>query len=485
MLEVTGVSKRYGSLLAVADVSAAFAPGEIHALLGENGAGKSTLASIAAGFVKPDSGELSLNGHRYQAGAPAECRRLGISMIHQHFMLVPEFTVAENLALSGLDGVGGQLDVAKAAAPALQAGKRIGWDLDAGARVKHLSVGARQRLEILKVLGADANVILLDEPTAVLSQPEVDDLFRVLRELKTQGKALILIAHKLSEVMAIADRVTVLRKGKLVAEAAQGGFDEDRLARWMLGGDLVWATGSQSSSSRKLLDGDSLRVVNLEVQGDRGEPAVRRVSFEAPRGEVLGIGGVDGNGQLELSEALAGVRRLDAGTIDWGEGKHAEVAYIPQDRQRDGLAMEMSISDNFLVTGIHRKDLSVGPFFMPGAILAWVKSLIAKFSVAAPDPRAPAKSLSGGNQQKIVVGRSLDRLPDLLIVSGPSRGLDVKSTAFVHEQIRHARDAGAAIVLFSADLDELATLSDRTYFMSRGELVEAVGAVSVVGGAGS
>ena len=476
MLRVEGVSKRFGRVAALRDVSATLHPGEIHAVLGENGAGKSTLASVVAGFVRPDAGSLTLDGSSLAIGSPSGCKKLGVAMIHQHFMLVPELTVAENLALAQLDGPFGLLDVVEAARPALEAGKRIGWELDPVAKVSQMSVGARQRLEILKALGADARVILLDEPTAVLSRLEVSDLIRVLRSLAEQGKTLILIAHKLSEVMAAADRVTVLRKGRVVAEAVRGEFDEAKLAEWMVGempsSLLVSSVGFGS---------ERLEVRDLEVTGDLGQAAVKGVSLTVSSGEIVGIGGVEGNGQTELAEAIAGVRGARSGSVFGNDG----VAYIPEDRQRDGLALELSVSDNFLVTGHSFGDLRRGPFLRRGAVRAWVSGLISRFSISAPDPKAPAASLSGGNQQKIVVGRTLDRRPKVLVVCGPSRGLDVKATAFVHDQIRDAKAKGAAVVLFTADLDELAALSDRTLFMSRGRFVEGSDATAMLGGVGA
>ncbi len=476
-LIAAGISKRFGSVQALDRVSAEFRSGEVHAVLGENGAGKSTLASVLAGFVSPDAGtERFASGEELPFGHPGASRRAGIEMIHQHFMLVPEFTVAENLALSALRRLDRGLDIRALAQAALNIGERLGWSFDPASKVRELPVGVRQRLEIVKALAGNAKVLLFDEPTAVLAGAEVDELLRVLGELRDEGRILVLIAHKLSEVMAIADRVTVLRKGSKVAEAARGEFDANTLAQWMVG-ELPPTTRRTATSG--LAPG--LVVKDLVVRGDRGELAVRGVSFEIGKGEVLGLGGVDGNGQLELAEAIARVRPTEAGSVTWADDTF-RVGYIPQDRRRDGLALSMPVRENMLITGFRKPELRCGPFLRSSKIIAWSRELINRFNIDASSPEIPISSLSGGNQQKVVVARTLDLLPDLLVVSGPTRGLDVRSTAYVREQILEARGRGAAVLLVSADLDELAEVADRTAFMSRGTFASGEGAAAVVGG---
>lgn len=479
MLELDGLTKRYGSLVALDAVSATFQAGEVHAVLGENGAGKSTLVSLIAGFVQADNGTIRLDGKPIPSGNPMACKRLGIEMIHQHFTLIPAFTVRENLALGRLGTLWGRLSLRDQAASSLAVAARLGWEIDPEAKIKDLPVGVQQRIEILKALGGDAKVIIFDEPTAVLSPEEVAELIGTLHKLRDEGKIVILIAHKLSEVMSAADRVTVLRRGNWVASAAKGEFTSEKLAEWMVGE----VPNLERTSSDTTFEG-SLKVRDLVVNGDRGAEAVRKVSFEVQRGQILGIGGVDGNGQLELAEALAGIRSSSSGTVEFdaeidGDPK---VAYIPQDRHDDGLALGMSILDNLLITGFRERELTTGPFLSIRRVFAWAQGLIERFKIKASGPRERISALSGGNQQKVVVSRSLYRIPDLLIAASPTRGLDFRSTEYVQNQIRSAKEAGAVVVLFSTDLDELSLLADRVLFLSRGELVEASGAASLVGG---
>ncbi|HVT12038.1 MAG TPA: ABC transporter ATP-binding protein [Fimbriimonadaceae bacterium] len=480
MLRVDRVGKSYGTLRALDDVSIEFAPGEIHAVLGENGAGKTTLMHILAGFTTPDSGSVEMDGRPLPVGRPFECKRLGIAMIHQHFTLVPAFSVEENLALARLSRLG-LLDIPKLTEPARDEADRLGWALDIDAPARQLPVGAQQRVEIVKTIAGDSRVAIFDEPTAVLSPGEVDDLFRVLRRLKEAGKTVILIAHKLREVMTIADRVTVLRRGKVVAGAAIGEVTPDRLAQWMVG---ELPPELQKDSATAIREG--LRVKGLRTLGDRGEEALRGLEIEVRRGEILGVGGVDGNGQVELAEVLAGVRPY-RGEIRWQGSPlkytSTRVGYIPQDRQSDGLALSMTIEENLLIEGHRRPKLTKGPFLRRSAIREWSRELVERFGVKGL-PDDDAGSLSGGNQQKVVVARALDETPDLLIAVNPSRGLDVKATEYVHRKMLEARNQGAAVVLISTDLEELAALSTRTVFLSRGEIVAGDRAASLAGGIG-
>lgn len=481
MLEVRNVVKRYGPVVALDDVSAAFSPGEIHAVLGENGAGKSTLMGVISGFAMPDRGAVEWDGKSIPLGRAFDCKRAGIEMIHQHFTLVPDFTVVENLALARLDGMWEASRVHERARPSLEAAKRLGWEVDPDAKVRTLPVGVQQRLEILKALGGEGKTLILDEPTAVLSPDEVEDLFRVLRQLRDEGRIVILIAHKLSEVLAIADRVTVLRKGRLVATAPRAEVDAATLAEWMVG-EMPEAPEARQTSTGKV----GLVVKGLGVQGDRGETAVRNVSFEVRQGEVLGIGGVDGNGQIELAEAIAGVRG-STGKREW-DGRPiadspARIGYVPQDRQTDGLAMGMSVEENLLIGNDRRTELARSGLLKRSAIHGWAEELIKRFEIRTPGPSQRIAGLSGGNQQKVVVSRTLDRNPELLVVVNPTRGLDIRASVFVHSRILEARDKGAAVLLISTDLDELTALSDRTLFLTRGEFATGSGAEALVGGA--
>ena len=466
------------------EVSSSFHGGEIHAVLGENGAGKSTLVGVLAGFVSPDAGNVALDSKPLPLAKPIECRHAGIAMVHQHFMLVPDFTVAENLALDRLGSLIGNLDKAKLVDPVLKLADELGWHVEPGAKIRNLPVGVQQRIEILKVLADDAPVAIFDEPTAVLSPDEVLDLFRVLRQIRDQGKIVILIAHKLSEVMAVADRVTVLRRGLVVATAQIADVNERELATWMVG-ELPPELNKAPRSDTQ----PGLRLDGAWAKGDRGEDALRGVSLEVYRGEILGIGGVDGNGQVELAEVAVGVRPLEKGSIHFqrGTGKPgnletSRIAYIPQDRQTDGLALGMSIQDNLLIEGWRRPELTNRSFLRLKEIRNWAEKLVRDFEIKAPSANLPAGDLSGGNQQKVVVSRNLDQTPDLLVAVNPTRGLDIRAADFVQRQILKARDDGAAVLLISTDLDELSVLADRTLFMSTGELREASDAASLVGG---
>ncbi len=462
-------------------MSTRFSSGEIHAVLGENGAGKSTLMGVLAGFIAPEKGTVKLDGKPLPLGKPFECRRAGIAMVHQHFMLVPEFSVAENLALDRLGGLLGMLNVPELAKPAVELAKELGWEVNPDTRVRSLPVGVQQRIEILKVLADDSPVVILDEPTAVLGPEEVFDLFRVLRNLRERGKIVILIAHKLSEVLAIADQITVLRKGEFMATAAIRDVDETQLATWMVGElppDLKKEPRAETQPG--------LRLSNVWAKGDRGEDALRGISLEVRRGEILGIGGVDGNGQVELAEVATGVRFISEGTAEFNRAidqtNNRAIAYIPQDRQLDGLALNMSIRDNMLIEGHRRSELTKGAFLRLSAIRNWSARLVDQFQIKTPSSQELAGSLSGGNQQKVVVSRNLDKTPDLLVAVNPTRGLDIRAADFVQRQILKARDEGAAVLLISTDLDELANLADRSLFLSRGELREAEDAASLVGG---
>lgn len=467
------LSKRFGAVDALRNVSAAFHAGRIHAVLGENGAGKSTLMNVLAGFLRPDSGRIELDGVPLPLGDPFACRAKGIEMVHQHFMLVPAFTVEENLALARLGRLAGPLRLGSTTQPAREIARELGWPVQERARTGGLPVGEQQRIEILKALSGGADVLIFDEPTAVLSPGEVADLFRVLRALRDRGKTILLIAHKLSEIVEIADEVTVLRDGVRVAGVPMAETDASQLAEWMVG------AVPEALPKPGLTPGEEIVAFqSLEVGGDRGELAVRGVSASVCRGEVLGIGGVDGNGQVELAEALAGVRSVRSGRVSTLAG--ARVAFVPQDRHQHGLALRMPVRDNLLLGGLDEPELTLGPFLRPRAVRRWAAGLVDRFQVKTASLDDPVGSLSGGNQQKVVVGRTLARRPDLMVALNPTRGLDLHATRYVHGCLLDAARDGAAVVLFSTDLDELAALATRTLFMSRGQLAEG-GAEALVG----
>ena len=469
-LQLRNISKSYGALQALSDVSLDFAPGEVHAVLGENGAGKSTLVNIVAGLAAQDSGTVTAGNAELPKGDPVAARHAGLGVVHQHFTLVPSFTAAENIALFRMLGASGPFNVKALTAPALAKAVELGWNIDPNARASALPVGVKQRIEILKSICDDEPFLLFDEPTAPLGPGEVEDLLRILRQLAAQGRVVVLIAHKLKEVLAVADRVSVLRRGVVRASSLSAkDVTADQLAELMVG-ELPPPPSIQNTSAQP----DGLEVAGLMVQGDSGAPAVRGATFLAQRGEIFGIGGVDGNGQVELAEALAGIRPYRGSVLLGGETPH-EVAYIPADRHKDGLALGMSVRENLLLGRLRtwptRREVD-----------QWSIGLIDRYEVKASDLAQGVSELSGGNQQKLVVARSLDRDPPVVVAVNPTRGLDLKATAFVYEQLRHAREKGACVVLVSADLDELYAVADRVSFMSAGTLSEATNAAALVGG---
>jgi simple sugar transport system ATP-binding protein len=452
---------------ALDSVDIALYPGEVHAVLGENGAGKSTLVGILSGNIAADSGEISRGGSILNFATPRDARKNGVDIVQQHFMLVPAFSVAENLALTSMER-GSLLDLPKLSGRARAIAEELGWNIDLHVTTSSLSVGQLQRVEIIKALAGDGNVILFDEPTATLSPSEIQDLFRVFVKLKAEGKAIVLITHKLVEALSVADRLTVLRGGKKIVSVDATGVSPSQLAHWMVG-DVP----PNLSKPQQTAGGELLRFENLTVRDSRGSVMVDNVSFSISSGEIVGFGGVAGNGQVELAEAVAGIR---------GVAPHRSTGYIPEDRQRDGLALSMSVADNLLINGIAKSNLSFFGFFLLSRIRAWCETIVAKFEIKLDSIRSLAHSLSGGNQQKVVVGRTIDLSPDVIVAVNPTRGLDVRAEHYVHSQLLEAKRRGAGIALFSTDLDELAALADRTYFMSRGKLLEGENAANLLGG---
>ncbi|MEO7453182.1 MAG: ATP-binding cassette domain-containing protein [Fimbriimonadales bacterium] len=455
------MTKRFGPVAALDKVDIALYPGEIHAVLGENGAGKSTLVGILSGNLTPDDGDLSLGERKLSFRSARDARKFGVDIVQQHFMLVPAFTVAENLALFALG------DSSRVVEHAREIADRLGWNLDLRARAADLSVGALQRVEIVKALMSDGRILLLDEPTATLTPNETEDLFRVMRRLREEGKAIVLITHKLQEALSVGDRVTVLRRGKVVVSMPAQGVSPGQLAVWMVGD-----TPPELNKPLRSAGSTVVNVAGLSIFGERGETVVDNVSFSLSAGEIVGFGGVSGNGQVELAEALAGVRGSIAD----------DVAYIPEDRQRDGLALPMSISDNLLASARNRKEVSFVGVLVPFKVRSWCERVVAKFGIKTDSIDAPASSLSGGNQQKVVVARALDSEPEIIVAVNPTRGLDIVAENYVHSQLLEAKRRGAAIALFSTDLEELALLADRTFIMSGGRLLQGDNAAELMGG---
>ena len=498
-LEMRGITKRYPGVVANDGIDLDVRPGEIHALLGENGAGKTTLMNILYGLARPDEGEILLDGQPVRIASPSDAISRGINMVHQHFMLVPVFTVAENILL-GEETMANPvfLDRHEASRRIRELGARFGFEIDPDAKVGSLSVGWQQRVEILKALYRDARVLVLDEPTAVLTPQETEEIFDVLRRLARQGHSILFISHKLYEVLEIADRITVIRRGKVVGERIPAQTNEADLAELMVG-RAVELTVDRGESHPA---GAVLHVKDLQVADNRGNPAVRTLDLDVRAGEILGIAGVAGNGQDELVEAIIGLRKVASGTIELsGENvtahgpramNEAGVAYVPADRHRFGLVLPFSIADNVVLTSYYRRPFARRFLRDFGAIDAAAAAGIAKYDVRTPTADAPANTLSGGNQQKLIVAREFDRALKLLILDQPTRGLDVGSIEFIHRQAIRMRDEGTAILLVSAELDEIMELSDRIAVMYRGRIVatldgrtadkKAVGLLMATGG---
>jgi simple sugar transport system ATP-binding protein len=472
-----GITKRYPGVLANDHIDLDVRPGEIHALLGENGAGKSTLMNILYGLATPDEGEILLDGSPVTIGGPSDAIDRGISMVHQHFMLVPVLTVAENIQLGDELTRAGFLDREEANRRIRELGDRFGFEIDPHELVGRLSVGWQQRVEILKALFRDARILVLDEPTAVLTPQETKEIFAVLRRLAEEGHSIIFISHKLYEVLEIADRITVIRRGKVVGTRIPAETNEEDLAQLMVGRDVELVVDRGESHPA----GPVLELSDIAVKNDRGREIVHDVSFDVRAGEIFGIAGVAGNGQDELVEAITGLRRVSGGkiTLD-GEDVTAEgirdlhergVSFVPADRQRFGLVLSYPLTDNLILTDYYSPPYSRGLVRNDRAIRERAEEAIAQFDVRTPSATVTAGTLSGGNQQKIVVAREFDRDLKLLVLDQPTRGLDVGSIEFIHRQAIKKRDAGTAVLLVSAELDEVMELSDRIAVMFRGRIV--------------
>jgi general nucleoside transport system ATP-binding protein len=478
-VDMRQITKIWPGVVANDHVNFSVRKGEIHALVGENGAGKTTLMNILYGLIKPTSGEIFNNGAPAQIHSPRDAIGLGIGMVHQHFMLIPVMTVGENITL-GYEPVtqGDFYDKARARQQIAELTRRYGLTLDPDARTGDLPVGLQQRVEIVKTLYRGADILILDEPTAVLRPQETDELFGVLRGLVQGGKTIIFITHKLREVMAISDRITVMRRGQVVGHLVTSETSEQEIARMMVGRDVLLRVEKSEAKVGPV----ALKVDHLVAESDRGVPALRDVSFEVHQGEILGIAGVEGNGQSELVEVLAGTRSSTGGQVLLGDRditnlgaraiRSAGVSHIPEDRRGAGLILNYSVADN-LVLGRQRSARFTwrGIVLRLQAILNWAKRLIQAFDIRTPSPETAARTLSGGNQQKIIVAREMSGEPRVLLAAQPTRGVDIGAIEFVHRRIVEQRDAGAAVLLVSAELDEIRSLADRIAVMYEGRIV--------------
>lgn len=483
MLTMSNVTKRFPGIVANDHVNFAVRKGEVHALLGENGAGKSTLMNVLDGIYYPDEGEIAIEGRRVDLRSPLDSMRNGIGMIHQHFMLVDSLTVVENVVL-GLVSQGFRID-RRAVADRIDAiARQYGFRVDPYARIWQLSVGEQQRVEIIKALFRGARILILDEPTAVLTPQESEELFAILRGMKDEGKSIIFISHKLGEVMSVADRVTVLRKGKLVGTVETASVTETDLARMMIGRDVLFQLERGQSAG----DHEVLRVEGIRARNDRGVPALDGLGITVQGGEIVGIAGVAGNGQVELAECITGLRRVESGHIavcgiDVTNAEPrtvltAGVGYIPADRLGVGLVPNLSTVENAALRKYRQASMSRGHFIDYGSVCAYTETLIRKYDIAVPLRNAPIKVLSGGNMQKLLLAREIEESPRLLIAEHPTRGLDVGATEFVRKMLLEQRDRGVAVLLISEDLDEILMVADRVAVMYEGRIVGIIPAVA-------
>jgi simple sugar transport system ATP-binding protein len=489
-LQAIGITKRFPGVLANDHVNFDLRNGEIHGLLGENGAGKTTLMNILYGLYKQDEGEILINGRATHIVSPHDAIDQGIGMVHQHFMLVPPLTVTENIILGQESlqpstkflGRLSALDRKSAAQRIRELSRQYHLDVDPDAYIKDLPVGAQQRVEIVKALYRNAEILILDEPTAVLTPQEADELFIIMRELVKQNKSIVFITHKLREMFAVTDRISVMRGGKMIGTVAPKEATSATLAEMMVGRQVILQVDKEPAHPGNVI----VRVKNLQVQDDRRVTTVHDVSFEVREGEILGIAGVQGNGQRELVEALTGLRRVVGGNVtltdhDITHAPPREITergtgHVPEDRHKHGLVLSFPVRDNLVLCTYYQPPFARGFEIDDYAIAERAEKLVAEFDVRTPSINTSAGSLSGGNQQKVIVARELDRPVKLLIVNQPTRGLDVGSIEFIHHRIVEARDRKTAVLLVSAELDEIMSLSDRIAVMYKGQILETVNA---------
>jgi len=483
MLELRNITKRFGDVLANDNVNIVVKPGTIHAIVGENGAGKSTAMRIAYGFYKADEGEILIDGHVHSIESPHDAIALGIGMVHQHFMLVDTMTVAENIVLGAEPGSGVALDLAKARVEIRRLSEEFKLAVNPNAVIEHLSVGQQQRVELLKALYRHARLLILDEPTAVLTPQEVDEFFSILRRMREQGKTVVIITHKLAEVLAISDEVTVMRDGRVVGRLQTKETNAAELARLMVGREVLLRVEKPDANPGSA----ELSVRDLSVTARGGAKRVDNVSFEVRKGEILGIAGVEGNGQTELIEALAGLINPSqlSGKILFEdrdithEGarlrRELGIAHIPEDRHRRGLLLEFDLAENSILGVHYRKPIVAYAGFLDNeAIRKRANEIIQGFDVRPANPELPARSLSGGNQQKLIIGREFKVDPKVLLVSQPTRGVDIGAIEFIHRKLVALRDSGCAVLLVSAELEEVTSLSDRLLIIHKGRIVGEV-----------
>ncbi|MGM7701234.1 ABC transporter ATP-binding protein [Pseudalkalibacillus sp. Hm43] len=480
VIEMKGIRKEFPGIVANDNVTLQVQKGEIHALLGENGAGKSTLMNVLFGLYQPEQGEIRVRGEKVEITDPNIANNLGIGMVHQHFMLVENFTVTENIILGSEPRHRGQVDVKKAAKKVEEISRQYGLRVDPYAKIEDISVGMQQRVEILKTLYRGADILIFDEPTAVLTPQEIKELIQIMKRLIAEGKSIILITHKLKEIMEVCHRCTVIRRGKGIGTVDVATTNRDELASMMVGREVSFTTEKEPAKPKQ----DVLEIKDLVVKDSRGVTAVKGLDLTVKAGEIVGIAGVDGNGQSELIEAITGLRKASSGSIQLN-GKNitnrkprkvteSGVGHIPQDRHKHGLVLDFSIGENMVLQTYYQEPYSKFKQLKKTNILNKAKELIDQFDVRTPSVHTQARALSGGNQQKAIIAREVDRSPDLLIAAQPTRGLDVGAIEFIHSKLIEERDADKAVLLISFELEEIMNVSDRIAVIYEGEIVAVV-----------
>ncbi len=477
---MNGIRKEFPGIVANDNITLQVKQGEIHALLGENGAGKSTLMNVLFGLYQPEKGEIKVKGEPVKITDPNVANRLGIGMVHQHFMLVHNFTVTENIILGSEPTVAGKINIKDAAKKVEELSKRYGLAVDPYAKIEDISVGMQQRVEILKTLYRGAEILIFDEPTAVLTPQEIKELIQIMGKLVAEGKSIILITHKLKEIMEVCDRCTVIRKGKGIGTVNVAETNPDELASLMVGREVHFKVDKEDAKPQEVV----LQIKDLVVTDARNIPSVNGLDLEVQAGEILGIAGVDGNGQSELIEGITGLRKIKAGSIkiNGKETSHLStrkitetgVGHIPEDRHKHGLVLDYTVGENIVLQTYYQKPYSNSGILNYNKIYEKAKSLIAEYDVRTPSEYTPSRALSGGNQQKAIIAREVDRSPSLLIAAQPTRGLDVGAIEFIHSKLIEERDKGRAVLLISFELDEIMNLSDRIAVIYEGKIVDIV-----------
>lgn len=480
VIEMLNIRKQFGDFVANDNITLQLAKGEIHALLGENGAGKSTLMNVLFGLYQPEAGTIKVRGEEVKISDPNKANDLGIGMVHQHFMLVENFTVTENIILGNEPTALGTVNIKKAAKKVQQLSEQYGLNVDAYAKIEDISVGMQQRVEILKTLYRGADILIFDEPTASLTPQEITELIQIMKRLISEGKSIILITHKLKEIMEVSDRVTIIRKGQGIGTVTTAQTNPDELAEMMVGRQVVFKTEKTAATPKETI----LEVTGLNVKDNRGIDRVKDLSLTVRAGEIVGIAGIDGNGQSELIEAITGLRKISSGKVllkgqeltGLKPRKITEsgVGHIPQDRHKHGLVLDFPIGHNIALQTYYQSPISKGGIIDYKKIDKLAEKIIQEFDVRTPSASTEARALSGGNQQKAIIGREIDRDPELLIAALPTRGLDVGAIEFIHRRLIEQRDKGKAVLLISFELDEVMNVSDTIAVIHDGHIIDTV-----------